>query len=134
MKQLLIQTKWQFVLLARNNIIVLSFIVTAIYAFIFLLIKDMGNMDKLLTLSILNDPAIIGLFFIGLMVIIERNQQVLSALFVAPISHHVYLISRILSLSMICWLCALGMAFAAKGISFNYVHFSAGVLGISFMS
>jgi len=134
MKQLIFQIKWQFVLLARNNIIVLSFVVTAIYAGIFFAIKDLGNMDKFLTLLILNDPAIIGLFFIGLMVIIERNQQVLSALFVAPISNHVYLISRILSLSIICWICALGMALSAKGMSFNILHFSVGVFGISVMS
>ena len=134
MKQLIFQTKWQFILLIRNNIVVLSFVVTAIYAGIFFAIKDLGNMEKVLTLIILNDPAIIGLFFIGLMVIIERNQQVLSALFVAPISHHVYLISRILSLSLICWVCALGMAFSVLGTSFNLVHFSFGVWGVSIMS
>jgi len=134
MKQFLFQTKWQFVLLARNNIIVLSFVVTAIYVGIFFAIRDLGNMDKFLTLLILNDPAIIGLFFIGLIVIIERNQQVLSALFVAPMSHHVYLMSRILSLSIICWICALAMAWAALGMSFNILHFSAGVLGVSILS
>lgn len=134
MKQLLFQTKWQFILLARNNIIVLSLVVTTIYAGIFFAIKDLGNMEKFLTLLILNDPAIIGLFFIGLMVIIERNQQVLSALFVTPISHHVYLLSRIISLSIVCWVCALGMALAALGASFNLIHFSFGVFGISIMS
>ena len=134
MKQLIFQTKWQFVLLTRNNIILLSFVVTAIYAEIFFAIKDLGNMEKFLTLLILNDPAIIGLFFIGLMVIIERNQQVLSALFVTPISQHVYLISRIISLSIICWVCALGMALSALGTSFNVLHFSFGVFGISIMS
>lgn len=134
MKQLLLQTKWQFALLTRNNIIVISFIVTAIYAGIFYVIKDLGNMDKVLTLLILNDPAIIGLFFIGLMVIIERKQQVLSALFVTPISHHVYLLSRVLALSIICWICALSMAFSALGTSFNLIHFSVGVFGISIMS
>lgn len=134
MKQLFFQVKWQFVLLARNNIIVLSLAVTAIYAGIFFAVKDLGNMEKFLTLLILNDPAIIGLFFIGLMVIIERNQQVLNALFVTPVSHHVYLISRIFSLSVICLICALGMAFSALGTAFNPVHFSMGVFGISIIS
>lgn len=134
MRQLIFQTKWQIILLARNNIIIISFVVTAVYALIFYAIKDLGNMDKVLTLIILNDPAVIGLFFIGLTIIIEKNQQVLSALFVAPVSHHVYLISRILSLSMICWICGLGMAFSALGTSFNILHFSAGIVGISIMS
>ena len=134
MRQLLFQTKWQFILLARNNIIVISFIITAMYAGIFYSIKDLGNMDKVLTLLILNDPAVLGLFFIGLMVIIEKKQQVLSALFVAPISHHVYLISRVLALSIICWVCAFGMALSALGTSFNFIHFTAGVFGVSIMS
>lgn len=134
MRHLFFHTKWQFVLLSRNNIIVISFIVTAIYAGIFLALQDLGNMDKVLTLLIMNDPATIGLFFIGLMVIIEKNQDVLSALFVTPINHHVYLISRIIALSIICWICALGMAIAALGTSFHIFHFSSGVLGISILS
>lgn len=134
MRQLIFQLKWQFVLLMRNSIILISIVVTAIYAGIFLAIRDLGNMDKLLTLLILNDPAIIGLFFIGVMVIIEKNQQVLSALFVAPISRHVYLISRILALSIVCWVCALAMAASALGFTFDWIHFSAGVFGISILS
>jgi fluoroquinolone transport system permease protein len=134
MRQFLLQTKWQFQLLAKNNVITISFVVTAIYGILFYAIRDLGNMEKILTLLILNDPAVIGLFFIGLMIIIERNQQVLSALFTTPINHHAYLISRIVSLSIICWICALGMAYSALGTSFHLIHFSMGVLGISIIS
>ncbi len=131
MRQLLQQMKWQFMILHKNNLIVISIVVTVIYALIFFMIKDFGNMDKVLTLLIYNDPAIIGMFFVGLSVIMEKNQQVLEALFVTPVSHHVYLISRILALSIIGWACALGMGFAILGTSFNIGHFSAGVFGTS---
>lgn len=129
MKELISQTKWQFVLLYRNNLILISIAITIIYALIFYAVRGLGNMDKLLTLLIYNDPAIIGLFFIGLSVIVEKNQEVLSALFTTPINHHYYLISKILSLSIVGWACALGMALSILGLSFNIIHFSAGVFG-----
>lgn len=134
MKTLLQQINWQFRLLARNNIISISIAVTIIYALVFFALEELENMDKVLTLLILNDPATIGIFFIGLTVIMEKNQQVLSALFVTPINHHVYLISRILTLSLLGWACAVGMALAAIGLGFNFLHFSAGTFGICILA
>lgn len=134
MKALIQQMKWQFMIMTRNNIISISIAVTVIYALIFFALKGLDNMDKVLTLLILNDPAIIGMFFIGLSVIMERNQQVLSALFVTPINHHIYLLSRILALSLVGWLCAMGMAVAAVGTSFHFLHFSVGTFGICILA
>lgn len=127
MKTLLTQIGWQFQLLYRNNLIQISIAVTLLYVAIFYLLKDLPNMEGVLTLLIYNDPAIIGLFFIGLSVIMEKNQRVLSALFVAPLDMHIYLISRILPLSVLGWACALGMAFAIFGLDFQVLHFSVGV-------
>lgn len=133
MRTFFLQLKWQFVILQRNNLITISVVVTAMYALIFFVIKDLGNIDKLLTLLIYNDPAVIGLFFVGLSIIIDKNQQVLSALFVTPVNLHVFLITRVLALSIIGWLCGLGMGFAALGWSFHIFHFSMGVFGTCLM-
>ena len=127
MRLFLEQLKWQFILLQRNYLVTISVVMTAIYAVIFFAIRDLGNADKLLTLLIYNDPAVIGLFFIGLSVILDKNQQVLSALFVTPVNLHVFLISRIISLSLIGGLCGLGMAFSALGFQFHFIHFFIGV-------
>ncbi len=129
MRQLIHQMKWQFMILHKNNLIVISVVVTVMYALIFFMIKDLGNMDKVLTLLIYNDPAVIGLLFVGLSIIMEKNQKVLEALFVTPVSHHVYLIARILTLSILGWACALGMGLSILGTSFFIGHFSAGVFG-----
>ncbi|WKN33290.1 hypothetical protein PZB74_08050 [Porifericola rhodea] len=134
MKSLIVQLRWQFLLLNRNNIITISIAVTIVYALAFFALQDLDNLDKVLTLLILNDPAIIGMFFIGLSVIMERNQQVLSALFVTPVNHHLYLMSRIFSLTLVGWICALGMALAAVGPTFNFLHFSAGTIGVCVLS
>jgi fluoroquinolone transport system permease protein len=130
MKKLATQLKWQLLILARNNIISISVLVTLVYVLIFLFTQDFGNRDKILTLFVLNDPAIIGLFFMGVTLLIERRQQVLPALFVTPINPHLYIWSRVIALSLIGLVCALGMAFAAVGLAFHYFHFSMGVLGI----
>ncbi len=127
MKSFLTQLRWQFVILYKNNLIAISIAVTAIYAIIFYLIKDLPNVEPFLTLLIYNDPAIIGLFFIGLSVIMEHNDNVLPALFVTPVSYHHYLISKIIALSVIGWACASGMALAILGFDVQWIHFSAGV-------
>lgn len=127
------QLKWQFVILQRNNLINISVGITAIYALIFYLFKDFAYMEKALTLLVYNDPSLIGLLFFGLAVILEKNQQVLPAFLVTPMSIHHYLLSRTIALSIIGWLCALGMTIAALGFSFNWLHFSFGVIGICFV-
>lgn len=128
MIDLLKQIKWQIILLQKNNIILLSLIITLFYGLVFWLIGDVENIDKILSLLLLNDPTIIGLFFIGVIIIIEKNENVLSALFVTPINHHIYLLSRIIALSLVGWICALGMGYFALGASLNPFYFSYAVL------
>jgi len=129
MRKLLSQVKWQFTILHRNNLIAISIAVTALYGLIFFFIKDLANVDKFLTLLIYNDPAIIGLFFVGLTVIMEKNQGVLPLYFVSPLNKHTYLISRILTLSILGCLCALAMVVAVKGFAFYIPYFLIGTFG-----
>lgn len=129
MKMLLKLLKWQFIILHKNNLINISIAVTILYGLVFYFIKDLPNVDRFLTLLIYNDPAIIGLFFVGLSVIMEKNDAVLSALFVTPINHHAYLVSKVLALSIVGWVCAAGMALTLLGTDIEWLHFSFGVLG-----
>jgi fluoroquinolone transport system permease protein len=89
-------------------------------------LKDLGNIDKFITLLLFNEPTMVGFVFIGFAIILEKDQEVLSALFITPINHHFYLISRILTLSLISLICAFGMILMAKWTSFNPIHFSIG--------
>ncbi len=129
MKGLIAQLRWQFLILHRNRLIAISILVTVMYALIFYFIKDLPHVDRFLVLLIYNDPVIIGLFFVGLSIIIEKNDGVLPALFVTPVSHHMYLVSRVLSLSLLGWACAAGMTLALLGPDIDWLHFSAGVFG-----
>lgn len=129
MKGLLHQLKWQFVILAKNNLITISVVVTLVYAAIFYFLRSVEGADQFLILLVYNDPATIGLFFVGLSVIMETDQGVLSALFVTPVNYHALLISRILALSLIGVACAAGMAFAMPGLSVAWGLFLPGVFG-----
>jgi len=129
MKTLLTQIKWQFVLLNKNKLIAISVMVTALYGLLFFFLKDLPNKETFLTLLIYNDPAIIGLFFIGLGVIMENNDNVLPALFVTPVNYHVYMIARILALSLLGLACAAGMALTILGTQIHWLEFSVGVFG-----
>ncbi|MGH1337427.1 MAG: hypothetical protein ACRBFS_14990 [Aureispira sp.] len=131
MKEFFEQLRWQFILLHRNNLINISVGVTVLYAFIFYLFKDTPYTKEILTLLLYSDPTLIGLLFFGLMIILERNQQVLSAFMVTPMNKHIYLWARVLSLSVIGWGCATGMAVAVLGFGFNVLQFSIGVFFIT---
>lgn len=100
-----------------------------IYGGIFYVLKDIASVEKVLTLLIFNDPAIIGLFFAGLTILVEKNTQVITALFVTPVNHHIYILSRVLALSIVGLGCALGMAVSVMGINFDLLRFSFGVFG-----
>ncbi len=100
--------------------------ITAFYVLIIFLIRDRADVEKLITLLIYNDPALIGFIFIGISIILEKDQQVLPALFVTPLNLHVYLIAKILTLSTIAYLGALAMVITAMGLSFNFVLFTIG--------
>ncbi len=126
MSELFKQIKWQFLIFQRNNLILMIAGITAFYMLVLYLLKDLGNVEKFTTLLIFNEPTMVGLIFIGLAIILEKDQQVFSALFITPINPHFYLISRILTLSSISLICALGMVLTVKGTAFNLIHFSIG--------
>jgi fluoroquinolone transport system permease protein len=126
MNELFKQIKWQFLIFQKNNLLTMIIGITTFYVLIIYLIKDFAGVEKFITLLIYNDPALVGFIFIGISIILEKDQDVLPALFVTPLNQHIYLISRIITLSAIGFSGALAMVLTAKGFSFNLLHFSVG--------
>ena len=134
MKAFFIQLKWQFIILQKNNIISISLAVTFIYGLLLYFFRDTGNLDKILVALVLNDPSVIGYFFIALAIYSEERHQILTAIIVSPLSIHKFLISKTLSLSIIGLVCSLGLAISIKGFQFDILNFSVGALGICLLS
>jgi len=128
------QLWWQFILLQKNNIISISLVVTLFYGGVLYLLRNLGHMDKVLTAVALNDPATIGLIFIGLIISTEKKNETLSAIFVTPLNPHIYLITKILALSILGTLCTLVLAFLILGFSFHIFQFTIGVMSICVLS
>lgn len=126
MNALFKQIKWQFLIFQKNNLLAMIAGITAFYVLIIYLIKDFAGVEKFITLLIYNDPALVGFIFIGISIILEKDQEILPALFVTPVNYHIYLISRIITLSLIGFFGAFAMVLTAKGTSFSFLHFSVG--------
>jgi fluoroquinolone transport system permease protein len=126
MSELFKQVKWQFVIFRKNNLVAMIVGVTAFYVLLTHLLRGSASLEKFITLLIYNDPALVGFIFIGISIILEKDQEVLAALFVTPLNRHIYLISRIVTLSICGLISALAMVITAKGFSFNWLHFSVG--------
>ena len=88
MKTFAQQLKWQFLLLGKNNIISISLAITAIYAAVLYIFRDSRGLDKVLVALVLNDPSVIGYFFIALAVYTEMKHGILPAIFVSPLTVH----------------------------------------------
>lgn len=134
MKTFAQQLKWQFILLGKNNIISISFGVTIIYGIILYLLRDIQVLDKVMVSLVLNDPSVIGYFFIALAIYTEMKHGILPAIFVSSLSLHQMLLSKTLALSIIGTVCAFGLAVSVRGFNFDILNFLIGVFGICILS
>lgn len=131
MRGLLERLRWEAVLLHRNNLLLISIAITVIYVGLFQLLKLMGSVELVSIWMVLNDPAVIGVLFVGVTVIFEREQGTLSALRVAPLNLHHYLLAKIFLLSLLGTLCGLGMALGSVGIQFAPLSFALATFLVS---
>jgi len=134
MKNFLFQLKWQFILLQKNSIISISLAVTVIYGILLFALKDLAGMDNLLIAILLNDPTVIGYFFIALAIYTEIKHQILPAIFVTPVNLHLFLITRTIAISILGVVCSLGLVISIKGLDYNILSFTLGSLGICIIS
>lgn len=123
MNSLIFRTRWETTLLHRNNLLVVSFVVTLLYLGLFQLLKMLGFVELFAILLVLNDPAVIGLLFVGVTVIFERDQGTLAAMQVTPMSYHSYLLGKVIVLGLLGTVCAWIMAVGSVGFDIRHGHF-----------
>ncbi len=84
----------------RQGFWLLYFVVSIIYIIILLNIPQENRMMVSLVL-ILSDTTMLGVMFIGALVLLEKQQSVIHSLFVTPLEPSGYIWSKTISLSMI---------------------------------
>ena len=97
MKQLL---KKEITLQWRQGFWLVYFVFTAIYVTVLLNLPEKNRMMVSLIL-ILSDTTMLGVIFIGALVLLEKQQAVIQSLFVTPLEPSQYIWSKTISLSLI---------------------------------
>ena len=81
-----------------------------------------------ITVIVFSDPSVLGLFFIGGILLLEKDQGVLQTLSVTPLKTQEYLISKLISLGLISIMAVLLITLLSGGDDVNYVLLIAGVI------
>jgi len=126
MKKLWIAIQWDILRQQRYQIFTAAFVITLLYVLSFLYFSLSEQIPLLVTL-IFNDPAGLGMLFIGALYLMERSENTLQALSVVPLPPAHYIWSKTISLSLLATLSAIAMAVAGYGWGFNYGYFITGI-------
>ncbi len=79
--------------------------VTLVYSIILRLIPEAFR-PRIAADLIFSDTAVLGFFFIGGIVLLERSEQLLESLFISPLRIHEYILSKIISLGTLAFSCS----------------------------
>lgn len=80
-------------------------------------------------LMIFSDPAAMGLYFMGAIVLFEKSERVLSSLAVSPIKPTEYVAAKLLSIALIAVLVALGIGLGGGVLSAPFLFVTGVFLG-----
>ncbi|WP_439620909.1 fluoroquinolone export ABC transporter permease subunit [Hyphomonas sp.] len=120
MTRLLSMIRWDVTLQARNHIYIANILSTlAIIAFVVLLPLETLPVP-VASFFIFTDPALIGLSFIGAIVMMEKASRVLSALGVTPAPPSTYVASKTITMSLNGLLAGLAVAWFALDGAFDW--------------
>ncbi|WP_018931553.1 ABC transporter permease [Gracilibacillus lacisalsi] len=79
-------------------------------------------------LIIFTDPSVLGFFFVGGLVLLEKDQSIFNTLFVSPIRIHDYLISKVLSLTILATVSSSIIFIAVHQLHVDYLPFLIAVM------
>jgi fluoroquinolone transport system permease protein len=127
MTQLKTMLKWDVILQSRYKIIHLSILSVLIYYLSLVTIPSM-NTTEFKTMYLFFDPTLIGIMFIGALVLFEKTENTLQALIVTPMQTRTYFFSKIISLTTLSVLSSLLFLFLAHGIYFQYFYMLSGII------
>ncbi len=127
MNQLKTMIKWEFILQSRYKIIHLSIASVVLY---YLAIKAIPFIDTeyFRTVFLYWDPALIGIMFVGALVLFEKTENTLQALTVTPMETRNYFLAKIISLTTLSVVAALLFLFLVHGFEFNYLYMFLGII------
>ncbi|SFR61024.1 ABC transporter permease [Halogeometricum limi] len=87
-----------------------------------------AELGRFVTLVVLGDPALLGFYFVGALVLFEKAEGVLDALVTSPVRASEYLLSKVLSLTLLAVVATFVVVLGAVGTAFDPLVLLVGVL------
>ena len=119
--------KFQF----RQGFYVVYAILTLIYMLVIHQIPESMKIS-VVPLVIYCDPTIVGFFFIGGIIMLEKNQGILEYLIVTPLRPKEYLMAKIISLTILAVIASIVITITTYGGEINWMLFILSVIISSF--
>lgn len=126
MNQLITMLKWEIILQARYKIIYIAFASVILY-YLMLEAVPLMNSVEMRTMFLFFDPMLIGIMFVGALVLFEKTENTLQALIVTPIKINTYLSSKIISLTLLSLTTGVLFLLLTQGLDFNIAFFFTGL-------
>ncbi len=82
--------------------------------------------EKATILMIFSDPAAMGLFFMGAIVLFEKSERVLDSIAISPAMPYEYILSKLFSIGMISVIVGFTIGFFSKAVNIT-IHFIMGL-------
>ena len=128
--------KWEFILLSRYKIIHISVLSVILYFLTTQAVQSLKDQTQVHSVLLFFDPAVIGLMFVGALVLFEKSENVLQALVITPMRTDDYLLSKMISLTILSVISAglfMGLMVIFNGTSFNLLYLAIGIILTSLM-
>lgn len=119
-----IQFQWKY------GFYLLYFIMVVLYL-LFLSLLNGTVKETVAAICVYSDPAAMGMFFMGAMVLLEKSQKVLSSLAVSPMKPGEYIAGKVVSIALISEL--VGLVIMHQGKTQNYILTIIGILAGSLL-
>lgn len=81
--------------------------------------------NTIVSICVYSDPAAMGMFFMGALILLEKSQRIINSLAVSPVTTEEYIFGKVLSIGLISVL--VGMLLMSQGHTDNYVLCGVGI-------
>lgn len=128
--------KWEFVLLYRYKIIHISLLSVILYFLSTQAVESLKGQMQVHSMLLFFDPALIGIMFVGALVLFEKSENVLQALVITPMKTDEYLLSKIISLTILSLISSflfMGLMLFFNDVGFNVFYLIGGITLTSVM-
>lgn len=131
MKRFLTLLRHDMVFQFRHGFYYAYLVATLVYIGIIHVLPPVAR-ETVTLLVVFTDTSLLGMFFVGALVLLERDQNTLDPLFVTPVSLVEYLGSKAVSLTAIALLSSLAIFVSTQGFGAGIGLVAVAVIGASF--